>query len=169
MQEQRHDPVLTDEHRVECSGDLVEQHEHRRGDQCPGDRYPLLLVDRVLEWEPGKRIVALKNVSVNEPMFQGHFPGDPVMPAVLQIEAMAQTGAIMLMTNPDNKGLVPYFMSMDKARFRRPIRPGDQMRIEVETLRVRSRMAACLARVTVEGQLCAEAEIRSVLIDRANP
>ncbi|MDQ3124984.1 MAG: UDP-3-O-acyl-N-acetylglucosamine deacetylase [Pseudomonadota bacterium] len=129
-------------------------------------RYPMLLVDRVLEWDPGKRIVAIKNVSVNEPIFQGHFPGDPVMPAVLQIEAMAQTGAIMLMTNPDNKGLVPYFMSMDKARFRRPIRPGDQMRIEVETLRVRSRMAACLARVTVEGQLCAEAEIRSVLVER---
>lgn len=129
-------------------------------------RYPLLLVDRVIEYDEGRRLVALKNVSVNEPFFQGHFPGDPVMPGVLQVEAMAQAGAIMLMTQRENKGLVPYFMSMDKVKFRRPVRPGDQLRIEVEALRVRSRMAACLARASVDGQLCAEAEIRSVLVER---
>ena len=129
-------------------------------------RYPLLLVDRIIEHDPGKRIVGLKNVSINEPFFQGHFPGNPVMPGVLQIEAMAQTGAIILMTMPENRGLVPFFMSMDKVKFRRPVVPGDQLRIEVETLRIRSRMAACLARVFVEGQLCCEAEIRSVLMER---
>ena len=129
-------------------------------------RYPLLLVDRILEHDPGKRIVGLKNVSMNEPFFQGHFPGNPVMPGVLQIEAMAQTGAIILMTMPANRGLVPFFMSMDKVRFRRPVLPGDQLRIEVEPLRIRSRMAACLGRIFVDGQLCCEAEIRSVLMDR---
>ncbi|MBA3684069.1 MAG: UDP-3-O-[3-hydroxymyristoyl] N-acetylglucosamine deacetylase [Planctomycetes bacterium] len=128
-------------------------------------RYPLLMVDRVLDWEEGKRITAIKNVTINEPYFQGHFPGNPVMPGVLQVEAMAQTGAILLMTAPENRGRIPYFMSMDKVKFRRAIHPGDQMRIEVEALRFRSRMAACLARVTVDGQLCAEAEIRSVLVD----
>jgi len=129
-------------------------------------RYPMLLIDRVVEFEPGNRVVALKNVSVNEPFFQGHFPGDPVMPGVLQVEAMAQAGAVLLMADPANKGLVPYFMSMDKVKFRRPVRPGDQLRIEIEVLRVRSRMAACHARALVDGELCSEAEIRSVLVER---
>ncbi len=129
-------------------------------------RYPMLLIDRVLEFEPAQRVVAIKNVSINEPFFQGHFPGDPVMPGVLQIEAMAQAGAVLLMADPANRGLVPYFMSMDKVKFRRPVRPGDQLRLEVEVLRVRSRMAACHARAFVDGELCAEAEIRSVLVER---
>lgn len=129
-------------------------------------RYPMLLIDRVLEFEPSARVVAIKNVTINEPFFHGHFPGDPVMPGVLQVEAMAQAGAVMLMADPANRGLVPYFMSMDKVKFRRPVRPGDQMRIEIEVQRIRSRMAACFARVTVEGELCAEAEIRSVLVER---
>jgi UDP-3-O-[3-hydroxymyristoyl] N-acetylglucosamine deacetylase / 3-hydroxyacyl-[acyl-carrier-protein] dehydratase len=129
-------------------------------------RYPMLLIDRVLEFVPSARVVAIKNVSINEPFFQGHFPGDPVMPGVLQVEAMAQAGAVMLMADPANRGLVPYFMSMDKVKFRRPVRPGDQMRIDIEVQRIRSRMAACLARVTVDGELCAEAEIRSVLVER---
>lgn len=129
-------------------------------------RYPMLLVDRVIAYEPGRSVVALKNVSINEPYFAGHFPGNPVMPGVLQVEAMAQAGAVMLMADPANRGLIPYFMSMDKVKFRRPVVPGDQLRIEVEVLRTRSRMAACLARITVEDELCAEAEIRSVLVER---
>jgi UDP-3-O-[3-hydroxymyristoyl] N-acetylglucosamine deacetylase/3-hydroxyacyl-[acyl-carrier-protein] dehydratase len=129
-------------------------------------RYPILLVDRIVSFDPGKRITGIKNVTINEEYFRGHFPGNPVMPAVLQVEAMAQTGAVLLMTNPEHRGKIPYFMSMDKVKFRRAIYPGDQMRIEVEALRVRSRMAACLARVFVESQLCAEAEIRSVMMDR---
>jgi UDP-3-O-[3-hydroxymyristoyl] N-acetylglucosamine deacetylase/3-hydroxyacyl-[acyl-carrier-protein] dehydratase len=129
-------------------------------------RYPFLMVDRVVEYEPGKTIVGIKNVTVNEPFFQGHFPGNPVMPGVLQLEAMAQVGAIMLMDMPENQGKIPYFMSMDKVKFRRPVHPGDQMRIEIEVIRLRSRMSACLARVLVEDQLCSEAEIRSVMMDR---
>ncbi|MHC5067123.1 MAG: UDP-3-O-acyl-N-acetylglucosamine deacetylase [Planctomycetota bacterium] len=129
-------------------------------------RFPFLLVDRVIEHDTTRNtIVALKNVTANEPQFQGHFPGQPVMPGVLQIEAIAQVGAIMLLSVPGNEDKVPMFMSADKVKFRRPVEPGDQMRIEVETLRVRSRMAACRGRVLVDGEICCEAEIRSMLAD----
>ena len=129
-------------------------------------RFPMLMVDRVIEHEPGKRMVALKAVTVNEPFFQGHFPGTPVLPGVLQLEAMAQTGAIMLMLHeePGSKRL-PYFMSMDRVKFRRPVEPGDMMRIEIDVLRLRSRMSACMAKTFVDGQLCCEAEIRSVMLE----
>ena len=129
-------------------------------------RFPFLLVDRIIEFDPGKRIVGLKNVTMNEPFFQGHFPGHPVMPGVLQIEAMAQVGAILLMNVPENQGKIPYFMSLDKVKFRRPVHPGDQLRIEIEVVRMRSRMSSCLARVLVDGHLAAEGEIRSVMMDR---
>jgi len=103
-------------------------------------RYPFLLVDRVIEVDPEKRIVAIKNVSFNEPFFQGHFPGTPVMPGVLTIEAMAQTGAIigLLAQKTDLSKTLVYFMGIDEARFRRPIVPGDQMRIVAEVLRQKS-------------------------------
>ena len=129
-------------------------------------RYPFLMVDRVIEYEPGKAIVGIKNVTINEPYFQGHFPTMPVMPGVLLLEAMAQVGAIMLMDLPENAGKIPYFMSMDKVKFRRPVYPGDQLRIEIEVIRLRQRMSACWARVLVEEQLCSEAEIRCVMMDR---
>lgn len=129
-------------------------------------RYPLLLVDRILDFDPGRSITGIKNVTINEPYFSGHFPGNPVMPGVLQVEAMAQTGAVLLLQSEDNAGRIPLFMSMDRVKFRRPIHPGDQMVIEVEALRLRNRMAACRGRVLVKGQLCAEAEIRSVLVPR---
>jgi len=129
-------------------------------------RFPMLLVDRVIEYEAGKRIVGLKAVTMNEPFFQGHFPGTPVLPGVLQLEAMAQTGAIMLMLHeePGSKRL-PYFMSMDRVKFRRAVEPGDMMRIEIDVLRLRSRMSACMAKTFVDGQLCCEAEIRSVMLE----
>jgi len=129
-------------------------------------RFPMLLVDRVVELETGKRIVALKAVTMNEPFFPGHFPGRPVLPGVLQLEAMAQAGAILLMLNeePGSKRL-PFFMSMDKVKFRRAVEPGEMLRIEVDVLRLRSRMSACMAKTYVDGQLCCEAEIRSVMMD----
>jgi 3-hydroxyacyl-[acyl-carrier-protein] dehydratase len=125
-------------------------------------RYPFLLVDRVLEVDQGKRIVALKNVTINEPFFIGHFPGAPVMPGVLTIEAMAQTGAILSLLErkaEDLKNALVYFMGIDEARFRRPIVPGDQMRIEVEVLRRKSFVWKMKGQVLVGGELAAEATL----------
>jgi UDP-3-O-[3-hydroxymyristoyl] N-acetylglucosamine deacetylase/3-hydroxyacyl-[acyl-carrier-protein] dehydratase len=129
-------------------------------------RYPFLLVDRILELAPGVRVVGLKNVTVNEPFFQGHFPGIPVMPGVLQLEAIAQVGAVMLMSQPEHAKKIPYLMSMDKVKFRRAVHPGDTLRIEVEVLRLRERMSACHGKILVEGQICCEVEIRSVMMDK---
>src|SRR5512135_899273 len=101
-------------------------------------RYPFLMIDRILEMEPGKKIVGLKNVTINEPFFQGHFPGHPIMPGVLLLEAMAQTGGVMaLLSIPkeDVNKKVLYFMSIDKAKFRKPVVPGDQVRFELELMR----------------------------------
>ena len=123
-------------------------------------RYPFLLVDRVIEVDHEKRIVALKNVTINEPFFPGHFPGSPVMPGVLTIEAMAQTGAILslLERKPEQlKNAVVYFMGIDEARFRRPIVPGDQMRIEVEVLRRKAFVWKMKGQVFVGSELAAEA------------
>src|SRR5690349_20777775 len=123
-------------------------------------RYPLLLVDRVLEMEPGKRIVAIKNVTFNEPVFQGHFPGRPVMPGVLLIEGMAQAGGLLLLSDiPNRESKLLYFASIDEAKFRRPVVPGDQVRYELEVLRLRSTYCKLAGKVTVDGQLAAEAVI----------
>jgi len=127
-------------------------------------RYPFLLVDRVLEVDVDKRLVALKNVSINEPFFNGHFPGSPVMPGVLTIESMAQAGAILGLIaaqNADLKKTIVYFMGIDQAQFRRPIVPGDQMRIVVEVLRRKSVVWKMKGEVYVGSELAAEATLLS--------
>ena len=126
-------------------------------------RFPFLLVDRVLETEPGKRIVAEKNVTVNEWFFQGHFPDFPIMPGVLIIEALAQAGAILLLSDEASKGQIPLFAGIDNCRFRAQVSPGDVLRLEVELTARRGPIGKGKARATVGGKLAAEAELTFAL------
>lgn len=130
-------------------------------------RYPFLLVDRILEIEQNKRIVGLKNVTINEPFFQGHFPGHPIMPGVLIIEAMAQVGGMLLMGSleePESK--VVYFMSLDNVKFRRPVKPGDQIRFELEIIQIRGMVCKMRGVGKVEGEVVAEADMAAMVRDR---
>jgi beta-hydroxyacyl-ACP dehydratase FabZ len=130
-------------------------------------RYPMLLVDRVLLCEPGKRLVAIKNVTMNEPFFEGHFPGAPVMPGVLIIEALAQAGAVLLLSDiPDRASKLVYFTGIDEARFRRPVVPGDRIQLTMEVLKLRARTCKMRGTAFVDSELAAEAEIMSALVDR---
>jgi beta-hydroxyacyl-ACP dehydratase FabZ len=130
-------------------------------------RYPFLLVDRVLEVQGTQKIVGLKNVTFNEPFFQGHFPGHPVMPGVLIVEAMAQTGGLLLMEQiPDRDSKVVYFMALDNVKFRKPVVPGDQLRMEVEMLQFRGKVARMKGTALVDGKVAAEAEMLAGVVDR---
>ena len=130
-------------------------------------RYPFLLVDRVLEIVPEKRIVGLKNVTINEPFFQGHFPGHPIMPGVLIIEAMAQVGGMLLMgTFDDPESKVVYFMSLDNVKFRRPVKPGDQIRFELDMTQIRGRICKMRGLAKVDGEIAAEADMAAMVRDR---
>jgi len=132
-------------------------------------RYPFLLVDRILEVEGNKRIVGLKNVTINEPFFQGHFPGHPIMPGVLIIEAMAQVGGMLLMSHFEGQNIddkVVYFMSLDNVKFRRPVVPGDQIRFELEMLQFRGKTCKMKGVGYVDGQVVAEAEMMAMVTDR---
>jgi 3-hydroxyacyl-[acyl-carrier-protein] dehydratase len=132
-------------------------------------RYPFLLIDRVIEMERKTRIVAIKNVTMNEPHFTGHFPGDPVMPAVLQVEAMAQAGGALLLTEfsaEERESKLMMFTGIEAAKFRRPVTPGDQLRIEVTVLNWRSTMVKLKGAVTVEGKLVSEATFTAALVSR---
>lgn len=135
--------------------------------RCIPHRYPFLLVDRLEQVVLGERAIGIKNVTVNEPFFQGHFPGHPIMPGVLIVEAMAQAGGVLVMDKVDAPSdKLVYFMSLDHVKFRRPVVPGDQLRLEVELLQNRGRTLRMKGEAFVEGQLVAEAEMMARVVDR---
>ncbi len=134
-------------------------------------RYPLLMIDRVLEMKLGRSAIGVKNVTMNEPFFQGHFPGHPVMPGVLIIEAMAQTAAVLVVETlgPDAQGKIVYFMSIEGAKFRRPVVPGDQLRIHISKERSRGSVWKFHAVARVDGVSVAEATYAAMIMDRTAP
>lgn len=122
-------------------------------------RYPFLLVDQIEEVEEGKRAVGIKNVTINEPFFQGHFPQYPVMPGVLIIEALAQVGAVAILMKEENRGKIGLLAGVDKFRFKRQVRPGDQLRLEVELTRMKGSIGKAVGKATVNGEVAAEGEL----------
>ena len=126
-------------------------------------RWPFLLVDKIVEMESGVRAVGIKNVSVNEPFFQGHFPGQPIMPGVLIVEALAQVGAVALLSQPENKGKIVYFAGIDSFRFRRPVLPGDTLRLEVHLTKMRGPVGKGSVVAEVEGQRVGDGELTFAL------
>jgi 3-hydroxyacyl-[acyl-carrier-protein] dehydratase len=128
-------------------------------------RYPFLLVDRIIEIEYGVRAVGIKNVSINEPFFQGHFPNYPVMPGVLIVEALAQVGAVSLLGTDENKGKMAFFAGIDGVRFKRQVRPGDTLTLEVEIGRMRRGVGSGTAKATVDGELAVRGELMFAVAD----
>jgi 3-hydroxyacyl-[acyl-carrier-protein] dehydratase len=129
-------------------------------------RYPFLLVDRIIEMQPGLKAVGIKNVTINEEFFQGHFPGQPIMPGVLIIEAIAQVAGLLAYCSGANVGKSVYFMSIEKAKFRKPVVPGDQLRLEVNILQHRGDVWKFSGRAVVEEKIAAEAEFTAMVTDR---
>ena len=128
-------------------------------------RYPFLLVDRVLELERGRRAVGIKNVSANEPFFQGHFPDNPIMPGVLVVEALAQVVAVAVLSAEEHRGKLGLFAGIDGVRFRRPVRPGDRLRLEVSLDRMRRRVGKASAKATVDGEVAAAGTLTFAIVD----
>ncbi len=130
-------------------------------------RYPFLLVDKIAEFETGKRIVGIKNVTINEPFFQGHFPDHPIMPGVLLLEAMAQVGGIYaILAKEVGADQVPYFVGIDKAKFRKPVHPGDVVQLDLELLKVRRGIYSFKGKAIVAGKLVAEAELKATFVKK---
>jgi beta-hydroxyacyl-ACP dehydratase FabZ len=133
-------------------------------------RYPFLLVDRVLDYKEGEWIKTLKNVTMNEPFFQGHFPGEPIMPGVLQIEAMAQTGGILALLSDKSEDKIAFFMTINNAKFRKPVVPGDQIIFKVSITKVaRKSIIQCHGEATVEGSVVSEADLMFTVADKNKP
>jgi UDP-3-O-[3-hydroxymyristoyl] N-acetylglucosamine deacetylase/3-hydroxyacyl-[acyl-carrier-protein] dehydratase len=128
-------------------------------------RYPFLLVDRIIKIEGEEKIVGLKNVTINEPFFQGHFPGHPIMPGVLQLEAMAQVAGVLMLRSGENAGKVAYFMSANNVKWRKPVRPGDQLIIEIEMGRARGKIAKAKGVCKVAGEVVSEAEVMFSVVE----
>ena len=129
-------------------------------------RYPFLMVDKVVDFEGDTKCTGVKQVTINEPFFQGHFPTHPVMPGVLQVEAMAQVGSIIMLRSPENQGKIGYFMSADNVKFRKPVFPGDTLFIEAEFLKARRNIGQCKCRCLVNGQVASEGDLKFALMDR---
>jgi beta-hydroxyacyl-ACP dehydratase FabZ len=129
-------------------------------------RYPILLVDRILDYEPGKWIRGVKNITMGDPIFQGHFPNRPIFPGVLIVEAMAQTGGCLVLNDmPNRKNILIYFMAIDKVKFRKPVVPGDQLVMHLEILSQKGRICKLRGVATVDGQRACEAELMSMMVD----
>jgi 3-hydroxyacyl-[acyl-carrier-protein] dehydratase len=128
-------------------------------------RYPILMIDRVLEIEAGKRVVAIKNVSANEPVFQGHYPGNPIFPGVLIVEAMAQAGAVAMLSQPEYAGKMPVFAGLDECKWKRPVLPGDQLRLEVEIVALKRGLGIGQGKAYVGDELKCEATLKFALVD----
>ena len=132
-------------------------------------RYPFLFVDRIVEWEPGKRIVGIKNVTINEPFFQGHFPGHPIMPGVLIVEALAQTGGILALKEMGGGKRIAYFTGIDNCKFRRPVVPGDQLRLEITVIANKGPVWKMHGEARVDGALAARGDVTATIPDGAPP
>lgn len=128
-------------------------------------RHPFLLVDRIIDLVPGKKAVGIKNVTINEEFFKGHFPGHPVMPGVLILEALAQVGGVLMLSQPENRGKLAYFMTIEGVKFRQPVHPGDQLRLEAEVIKIRSRTGQCYGKAYVQDRLVCEAEVKFALVE----
>jgi 3-hydroxyacyl-[acyl-carrier-protein] dehydratase len=132
-------------------------------------RYPFLLVDRIVEWDPGKRIVGIKNVTINEPFFQGHFPGHPIMPGVLIVEALAQTGGILALKAMGGGKRIAYFTGIDNCKFRRPVVPGDQVRLEITVIAHKGPMWKMHGEALVGGAIAAKGDVTATIPDGVEP
>jgi len=129
-------------------------------------RYPMLLVDRIIELVPAKHCIGIKNVTINEPFFQGHYPGMPIMPGVLIVEAMAQAGSLMLLSGPEYAGRIPLIGAIDKVKFKRPVVPGDQLRSDITLEWIRGSIGRITGVATVDGEVCCQMEMTFKLLER---